>query len=42
MAPFAAMIAETPQTADPMAGSDISFGFSLNNLPKKVISAAKG
>ena len=39
MAPFAAIIADTPQIDDPMASRLVSFGDSLNTLPSQVISA---
>jgi len=32
---LAAMMAETPQTADPMASRDVSFGFNLKAPPEK-------
>src|SRR6185369_8844817 len=37
IAPLAAMIAETPQTADPTASSVVNFGFSLNRRPSRVM-----
>jgi len=41
MAPFAAMMADTPQTADPIASSDVSFGLSLNSRPEGSSTLAK-
>src|SRR4249920_2573368 len=38
MAPFAAMIADTPQIDDPIASKLISFGDSLNARPSAVIN----
>ena len=35
----AAMIALTPQTADPTASSDVSLGFSPNAFPRNVMNA---
>src|SRR5438105_544409 len=39
MAPCAAMMAETPQIEEPTASKLVSLGFSLNALPKTVMSA---
>src|SRR2546422_7210631 len=37
IAPFAAMMAETPHTAEPTASKEVSLGRSLNARPSNVI-----
>src|SRR5262249_22049009 len=39
MAPFAAMMADTPQIEDPTASKLVSFGLSLKMRPSNVINA---
>src|SRR5258708_4188680 len=39
IAPCVAMIALTPQTAEPTASSEVNFGFKPNTRPRKVMTA---